>query len=88
MAESQMRHRHDLESKVIGSNTFTEKLGVILGFILLLTIVVIGAVLVILNKNNTGYFLMLGGAGTPLATYIYTINRSRDKEAVKTDLGS
>src|SRR6266487_6387560 len=42
MAEKQVGHRQKLESKVVGSNTFNERLGMILAFIVVISLMSFG----------------------------------------------
>lgn len=55
MAEAQAAHRHDLEKNRLRSGVLTERLGMILAFVLAMTAVVGGLYLVAHDKELTGF---------------------------------
>lgn len=59
-AESQTEHRQFLEKAVVASNIFSEKLGMILNFIISSGIVIGGFFIVISNHGTSGYIAILG----------------------------
>lgn len=63
MAEQQSKHRQSIETTVINSNSFVQKLGPFLGFIVAMTAVVGSIVLVLKGKDGYGLAAIL----TPLA---------------------
>lgn len=77
MAEQQSRHRQSIETKVIDSNTFVQKLGPVLGFIVAMTAVIGGIVLVLKGKDGYGLAAII----TPLAglasVFIYSKQQQR-----------
>jgi uncharacterized membrane protein len=60
MAERQSAHRQSLEKRVVNSNTRNELLGQIFGFVISMTVVVGGFVLISQGKNVTGISAVLG----------------------------
>src|ERR1700685_4362438 len=63
MAEQQSRHRQSIETTVVNSNAFVQKLGPLLGFVLGMTAVVGGIILILKGKDGYGLASIL----TPLA---------------------
>ena len=80
MAEQQSRHRQSIETKVIDSNAFVQKLGPCLGFIVAMTAVIGGIVLVLKGKDGYGLAAIL----TPLAglagVFIYGKQQQKNRE--------
>lgn len=70
MAEKQLEHRIDLESKVVSANNRDSFLGVIFAGSLGLIAVVGGIYLILKDKNIQGFVLMLGTIGTLVSVYI------------------
>ncbi len=57
MAEKQAEHRQKLESKVVGYNTFNERLGMIPTFIVVISLMCFGGFLIYSNKNIPAGYL-------------------------------
>jgi uncharacterized membrane protein len=72
MAEEQATHRQTLERKVVESNIFNEKAGMVLGFVLLISLMSIGAVLVYSGKKVEGLAALLSSPAIPAIAYFYT----------------
>lgn len=71
MAEDQSAHRRSLEQKVISSDVLNAKLGMIFGFIIGLVAILAGVYIVVINKENQGYFLSLGTIAALVSVFIY-----------------
>src|SRR5438046_6994388 len=56
MAEKQSAHRQKLESDVISSDISNEKRGMNYSLMITLILMVIGAILIYLNRDTAGYF--------------------------------
>lgn len=66
MAESQHRHRQNLELNVVNSNISAQRLGVILGFVIAMTTILGGIYLVATGKPASGLAAII----TPLAALV------------------
>lgn len=71
MAENQSKHRQRIESTVIESNTKNEKRGMDYAFILTLSLMGIGAILIVLDKQTAGYLSLFGSSSFIGGNYIY-----------------
>jgi uncharacterized membrane protein len=71
MAEDQSAHRRSLEQKVISSDVLNSKLGLIFGFSIGLVAILSGVYIVIIDKNNNGYFLSLGTIVALVSVFVY-----------------
>ena len=60
MAEQQSVHRQGIETKVIDSNICVQKRGPIYGFIVAMTAIVCGTILVLKGKDGYGLAAILG----------------------------
>ena len=54
MAEQQAKHRQSIEKTVIDSNAFVQKVGPFLGFVVAMTAVIGGTILVLKGKDGYG----------------------------------
>jgi uncharacterized membrane protein len=68
---SQVEHRQSLESAVILGNVRAQRLGPILGTVLASLVIVGGFLVVILNKDATGYAAVLTAGGFLLGNSLY-----------------
>jgi uncharacterized membrane protein len=80
MAENQSTHRQFLEKRVISGEQFRANTGLILGFIIGMTVVIGGLTLIYLEKDWQGFVLLVGGIGSLVGTFVY------GKKQKKTDL--
>ncbi len=71
MAEQQSRHRQGIENKVIDSNVFVQKLGPFLGFIVAMTAVVGGIVMILNGKDGYGLAAIIGALASLTGVFIY-----------------
>lgn len=71
MAEEQSAHRRSLEQKVISSDVLNAKLGMLFGFIIGLVAILAGVYIVVIDKNNQGYFLSLGAIAALVGVFVY-----------------
>jgi uncharacterized membrane protein len=71
MAEEQSNHRRSLEQKVISSDVDNARLGMVFGFIIGLVAILAGVYIVIIDKNNQGYFLSLGAIVALVGVFVY-----------------
>jgi uncharacterized membrane protein len=82
MAEKQSEHRRDIEAKVISSDTFNSKLGLIFGFIIGMT-ALIGSYLLITHGMVIPGSILGGGTVVALvSTFVYG-SRQRRQERVQ-----
>lgn len=75
MAEKQQDHRMTLEKKVVESDIWMERLGLILGFVLAVIISISGVILLMNDKPIEGFVLLIGEAVAIVGTFVYAQNR-------------
>lgn len=83
MTEDQLHHRVELENKVIDSKIKDSRLGIILGFILSLITIGIGAYLIVLGKDVIGFSLVIGNLASLVVAFIYATNSNRKEREEK-----
>ncbi|HBH46233.1 MAG: hypothetical protein A2445_04280 [Candidatus Jacksonbacteria bacterium RIFOXYC2_FULL_44_29] len=71
MAEAQSAHRQVLEKKVISSEQSRATVGLVFGFIICLTVIIGGFVLIYLEKEWLGFSVLVGGIGALIGTFVY-----------------
>ena len=71
MAEKQQEHRHQIESRVVWSNTTDQRIGLILGFIVMMPVAGAGIWCVSIGKDTTGLSALITSVGGPVAAFIY-----------------
>jgi uncharacterized membrane protein len=77
MAEQQARHRQELEKTVVNSNTFVQKVGPFLGFIVAMTAVVGGTFLVLRGKDGYGLAAIIAALASLAGVFIYGKKQQR-----------
>jgi len=80
-AERQSTHRQTLEARVIGANIFDQRLGVILGFILAMSVAAGGFYLIHAGHNAGGIAAVITSIGGPSGVFIW----GRRKQAKERD---
>ncbi len=89
MAEKQSQHRQDLEMKIINSNIRHEKIGIHYAFIITITLSILGAILIVYDKNIEGFVVLVGPSVFHGSMYIYNRQlqkkelQQREKESAK-----
>ena len=78
MTEQQLTHRHSLESRAIDGKLSAERRGQTLGFILALTAIIGGCVLIALGKDASGLTAIVGALAGLVAVFVY--GRRKDAE--------
>ncbi|MCY4638570.1 MAG: DUF2335 domain-containing protein [Acidobacteria bacterium] len=78
MTEQQLTHRHALESRAIDGKLSAERRGQTLGFILALTAVIGGCVLIALGKDASGLTAIVTALAGLVAVFVY--GRRKDAE--------
>jgi len=63
MTEKQEAHRIKMEEKQLSISSISSKLGLIGGFIIIMTVVLLGGYLIIVNKPIEGFVSLIGGLG-------------------------
>ena len=71
MAEKQAQHRQTLEEKVVNSNIHNERLGMYFAFILTVSIMLLGAYLLMNDKQVEGFIALFAPAIFQAGNYIY-----------------
>ena len=70
MAEGQSLHRQFLEKKVVGGEQFRANVGLLFGFIIGMTIIIGGLLMIYLEKEWQGFIFLIGGIGSLVGTFI------------------
>jgi uncharacterized membrane protein len=71
MAERQSHHRQALETKIVDSNIGNEKIGMWLAFTITMTLIIIGAILLMSDKNAIGLITIFVSCLFQAGNYIY-----------------
>lgn len=77
MAEQQAKHRQNIEKTVIESNAFVQKVGPFLGFIVAMTAVVGGVLLVLKGKDGYGLAAIIAALASLAGVFIYGKRQQR-----------
>jgi uncharacterized membrane protein len=77
MAERQQEHRHGLERKVVHSNATDQRLGLFLGFIVMVGVAAAGVWLVSMGKDASGTAALVAAVGGPVTAFV--IGRKRQE---------
>ncbi len=77
MAEEQSRHRRKMESEMLQASIRAERIGQILGFMIFLTALLAGIVLMGLGKDAIGLITSLGSLAAIIGLFIYSRNTSK-----------
>ncbi len=83
MAENQQRHRHSLEQKVIKANVFDQKLGLILGFVIMAGVAAAGVWLVSTGRDASGTAALVAAVAGPVSAFIYGRKKQSEERAAK-----
>lgn len=81
MAETQLNHRHDMESTVIKSNVKNEHTGMLLAFCLTIALMAFGFYLILNDKETAGYFAVFGPVVFHGVNYVY--NKKREEKSLE-----
>ena len=79
MAEKQSEHRQSLEKAAVYSGVENSKRGQRFAFIIALVIIVSGVFLISIDKDTTGFIMVVGSIGSLIGVFIYG-RRSEIKE--------
>ena len=71
MAESQHQHRQKLEKTVVESNAFSQKVGLILGFVIAMTAIVGGIWLAREGKSGSGVTAIIAALAALVGVFVY-----------------
>ncbi len=77
MTERQIRHRHELESRVVDGKLAAERTGQKLAFALVFAALVVGGGLIAFDKDTGGLTAIIGALASVVAIFVY----GRRKEA-------
>ena len=83
MAEKQSEHRREMEQKVVSSEMSSERIGMHYAFILSITLMILGFILLLQGKSTAGYFAIFGPAIFQAGSYILVKSaegKSKEKE--------
>lgn len=71
MAEKQQDHRQQMESRVVRSNTTDQRIGLVLGFIVMMSVAGAGVWCVSIGKDTAGLSALITAVAGPVAAFIY-----------------
>jgi uncharacterized membrane protein len=71
MAEKQQAHRIQIERKAVYGNSFDQRLGIILGFIVMMSVAGAGVWCVAHGKDTAGLTALVSAVGAPVVAFIY-----------------
>lgn len=77
--ERETQHRHDLERQIVRSNVTNRARGQLIGAYLATLVIVVGAVLIILDKQVAGLATLLPGIGLLVGRFVVHEFRNRAK---------
>lgn len=80
MAEKEQVHRHQLEQRRMGSQIWIAGAGQMFGFILALTMIVIGGILLYFDKSIGGFGSLLAGLVTLVWPFVYGKRRPQPEK--------
>ncbi len=83
MAEKQQEHRIEIENRVVGSKIKDARLGVVLGFIISMTLILVSVFLIHSGNVGLGAAFIVGDIIALASTYIYGINSGRKERENK-----
>jgi uncharacterized membrane protein len=83
MAEKQQTHRHNLEAKTIQGNITDQRLGLVLGFTVMMSVAGAGMWCVVHGKDTAGLAALLGSIGGPVLAFIYGRKKQSDERKEK-----
>jgi uncharacterized membrane protein len=83
MAEKQQEHRHGIESRVVRSNTSDQRLGLVLGFVVMMSVAASGVWCVSVGKDITGLSALIAAVGGPVVAFIYGRKKQSDERKSK-----
>ena len=78
MAESQSKHRQELEKRVISANIRAQRFGSVLGFLVCMAAIGSGTFLIYAGKSTEGLVPIIGALGGLVA--IFVLGKQRQKK--------
>lgn len=85
MAEGQHAHRIEMERHVITSNVSAQKLGTVLGFIIVMTVAVGGILLIYAGKGVSGLATTITALASLVGVFVYSKHEQQKDLAKKTE---
>ncbi len=71
MAEDQSAHRRGIESDVVKANIKNERVGMVFAFIIAMTVIVLGSLLVWQGRDTTGLALIIADVTALAGLFVY-----------------
>ena len=84
MAETQHEHRLTIETNVIDSGVAAQKLGTILGFVIVMTVVIGGMFLIFEGKSTAGLAAVISSLTALVGVFVYSKREQQKDLANKT----
>jgi uncharacterized membrane protein len=81
MAEKQSAHRQALEAKVVSSNCSNERLGMLLGFGVVVLVVGAGTYALVIGKDIAGIASIVAALGSLVGVFVY--GKSQQKKELE-----
>jgi uncharacterized membrane protein len=79
MAEKQQTHRQNIEARAVKGNLTDQRLGLLLGFAVMMSVAGAGFWCVVHGKDTAGLTALLGSIGGPVAAFIYGRKKQSDE---------
>jgi uncharacterized membrane protein len=83
MAEKQQEHRQEMEHKVVHANSLDQRLGLIFGFIVMMSAVGVGFWCVVHGKDTAGITALIGAVAAPVVAFIYGRKKQSEERTNK-----
>lgn len=71
MAEDQEKHRQDIERQVVRSNVFSQKAGLVMGFMVAITAIVGGIWLALVGSSAVGLTAIISALAALVGVFVY-----------------
>ncbi len=83
MTERQIRHRHELESRVVDGKLAAERTGQKLAFALVFAALVVGGGLIAFDKDTGGLTAIIGALASVVAIFVYGRRKETEERRQK-----
>jgi len=71
MAESQEKHRQEIEKQIVNSNVFSQRVGLLLGFVIALIAIGGGIWLALVGKSGAGLTSIISALAALVGVFVY-----------------
>ena len=85
MAERQEEHRHQMEKAIVEAEIQQSRLGLILGFVVVMTMGIGGMVLIWHGSNVNGLAIVLTALGGLLGSFLYSVKKQEKAHKISSN---